>query len=74
MAQRRLAVQLPEQVVARLRELVELRDEGEHHRQRPARRRPDQRLQLHPHHARLVEAHADRAPAQRRVRLFLGFM
>ena len=31
----------------------------------------DQRLQLHPQHARLVQPHPDRPPAHRRVRLIL---
>ena len=67
----RLAVEFAHQVVARGGEFLELGDEGEHHRQRTALGCPDKRLQLHPHDARLVEPHADRAPAERGVGLVL---
>ncbi len=49
-----------------------LRDEGEHDGQRAAMGGADQGLQLHPHDARFVEAHADGAPAQGGVRLVIG--
>ena len=51
---------------------VILRDEREHHGQRPPVGRTQQRLQLHPHDPRLVQPHPDRPPAQRRVGFVRG--
>ena len=57
---------------ARKAVFLKLRHKWEHDRQRPAIRRPDQRLQLHTHHTRFIQPHPDRAPAECRVRLIGG--
>ena len=71
MAQAFLAVQFLHHLRAGGLEFRQLGDEGEHHRQRPPLGRADQRLQLHPQHAGLVQPHADRAPAHRGVGFIL---
>ena len=72
MAKAFLAVDLAQHVAAGLLELAEFRDEGEHHRQGPPVRRPQQGLKLHPQHARLVQTDPDRPPAHGGVRLVIG--